>query len=148
MINYSKKEDHPMANEIVKRETAVTHVDGLLAVSDLKARTEIIHKLMRECMKEGVHYGTIPGTPAPSLWKPGAEMIGLLFSISVTTEIVSETVTDEEASFHVVATATSNTGQILGQARAWCSTAEQKHRWRAPGCQKEFDMALDRKSVV
>jgi hypothetical protein len=33
-------------------------------------------------MKEGTHFGTIPGTPKPSLWKPGAEVLCLTFRLA------------------------------------------------------------------
>jgi len=33
-------------------------------------------------MKEGTHYGTIPGTPKPSLWKAGAEVLCMTFRLA------------------------------------------------------------------
>ena len=116
--------------------------EGLLPMEDLRARVALIHQVMKEVMKEGTHYGTIPGTQQPSLWKPGAEKIAMPFGISVSTEIVDSTVSDEEAFFHVLATATSQTGRVLGTARGICTTQEKKYRWRAPVHIKEWEHAL------
>jgi hypothetical protein len=47
-------------------------------------------------MKEGTHYGTIPGTPKPSLWKAGAEVLCMTFRLAPLLES-RVTVDDPEA---------------------------------------------------
>lgn len=53
-------------------------VDGLevLSIAQVRHQVATIHNLMKEILQKDVHYGIIPGTPKPSLWKPGAEKIG------------------------------------------------------------------------
>jgi hypothetical protein len=54
---------------------------GAIAIDDLVERVNLIKELMKRCMVEGQHLGTIPGTKKPSLWKPGAELICVLFQL-------------------------------------------------------------------
>jgi hypothetical protein len=41
----------------------------------LLAQAQLIQEVMKEAMKDGEHYGVIPGTKNPALLKPGAEML-------------------------------------------------------------------------
>ena len=50
-----------------------------LSVPQVLAQVEKIQQVMRQAMKEGEHYGVIPGTTKPTLLKPGAEKLCLLF---------------------------------------------------------------------
>lgn len=52
------------------------------SVSNIRQRIQAVQEVMRGVMKEGTHYGTIPGTPKPSLWKPGAEILSLTFRLA------------------------------------------------------------------
>jgi hypothetical protein len=47
----------------------------VLTVDDAVEQVDKKREFMRRVMKDGMHYGTIPGTPKPSLWKPGAELL-------------------------------------------------------------------------
>ena len=51
-------------------------------VNEIRKRTHAVQEVMRGVMKEGTHYGTIPGTPKPSLWKAGAEVLCMTFRIA------------------------------------------------------------------
>ena len=46
-----------------------------MSVDEAVAQVEMKREFMAKVMKEGMHFGTIPGTPKPSLWKPGAELL-------------------------------------------------------------------------
>lgn len=52
------------------------------SVSDIRQRIQAVQEVMRGVMKEGTHFGTIPGTPKPSLWKAGAEVLCLTFRLA------------------------------------------------------------------
>jgi len=52
------------------------------SVSDIRKRTHAIQEVMKGVMKEGTHFGTIPGTPKPSLWKAGAEVLCMTFRLA------------------------------------------------------------------
>ena len=53
-----------------------------IAVQDIRNQVGAIQKLMKEVMQDGTHYGKIPGTGKPSLWKAGAEKIIMLFQLA------------------------------------------------------------------
>ncbi len=71
------------------------------SVSDIRKRTHAIQEIMRGVMKEGTHYGTIPGTPKPSLWKAGAEVIAMTFRLAPMLEsrVVADDM-DSEWNYH------------------------------------------------
>lgn len=47
------------------------------------ARRTAMYQMLKEVMIDGTDYGTIPGTPKPSLWKPGAEKLLQMFGMTV-----------------------------------------------------------------
>jgi hypothetical protein len=51
-------------------------------VTEIRQRIQAVQEVMRGVMKEGTHFGTIPGTPKPSLWKAGAEVLCLTFRLA------------------------------------------------------------------
>lgn len=106
------------------------------------AQRKAIMEAIKTAMVEGVHYGTIPGCPKPSCYKPGAEMLCLMFGLRPQFE---ERVT-ELGGGHLEAVYTctlySPDNQIMGQGIGSCSTMESKYRYRSaarkcPECGKE-----------
>lgn len=107
---------------------------------EIRAQVNRIQEVMRDVMKENVHYGNIPGTPKPSLWKPGAEKISMTFHIAIDPQIEADLSTEERVRYRIRANATSQaTGAFLGAAFGECSSDEEKYRWRAAVCDEEFD---------
>ena len=51
-------------------------------VDEIRRRTQALQEVMRTIMKDGTHYGTLPGMPKPALWKPGAEVLCLAFQLA------------------------------------------------------------------
>ena len=119
------------------------------SVSDIRKRTHAIQEIMRGVMKEGTHYGTIPGTPKPSLWKAGAEVIAMTFRLAPMLE--SRITADDMDSewnysapkrdgsivtgtcvgfFEVEATCTiiGTTGESHSRCSARCNNREAKYR--------------------
>lgn len=128
-----------MAGEIVRIEPQQTAaVEPVKVVHD---RMTALGRLMREVLKPDLHYGIIPGSKQPSLWKPGAEKIALMLGISVTTEVVQMIISAEEVTVRAKATATDRTGALLGTHEAMATSMEEKWRWRAPVCHEEWDEA-------
>jgi hypothetical protein len=115
-------EEHDDAIPLVRHE-------GVLSLDDLKLRLRYVEETKGE-MFEGVHYGKIPGTPKPSLWKPGAEMLFARFQLHPTYEVVVDDLPGDHIRvrskcklFHVV------TGRQEGEAVAVCTTKEKKYRY-------------------
>jgi len=117
-------------------------------VQEIRKRVSMVQSVMREVMKENTHFGTIPGTPKPSLWKPGAEVLCLTFRLAPLLE--SRVVHDDpeiEWGYHQVkrdrisegttigyfeveasCTIQSIEGQVLSRCSARCSNREAKYR--------------------
>ena len=118
-------------------------------VSDIRKRTHAIQEVMKGVMKEGTHFGTIPGTPKPSLWKAGAEVLCMTFRLAPLLES-HVTVDDPEAEwsytsfkkdgnivtgtcigyFEVEATCTITgiNGKTFSRCSARCCSREAKYR--------------------
>lgn len=131
--------------------TAVTQartsiVEGAASIASLRAQIQMIQQAMSEVMIEGTHYGKIPGTPKPSLWKSGAEVLCAMFRIapSFATEELS---TPDCIRYRVRCIGRHQTSGIeLGEGVGECSSDEGKFRWRSPVCDEEFAATpLDRR---
>jgi hypothetical protein len=109
----------------------------------------MVQHVMKSIMKKDVHFGTIPGTPKPTLYKPGAEVIALAFKfaprymiddLSLLPELVRYRVTCEL--YH------QETGAFIGSGQGEASSDEEKYRWRAAVNKTEFEATPeDRKRI-
>ena len=121
----------------VHQQTAVS-----LTASDTKAVVEqvkAIQNIMNAVMKDGVHYGIIPGCQQPSLYKQGSEVLLSAFKIAVEPE-VQVTRDGDHIHYQVRAIGRHMTsGIIVGIGVGEASTAEDKYAWRAAVCDAEFE---------
>lgn len=115
---------------------------GALSVGDVRSQVNLIQRVMREVMKDGQHYGTIPGTPKPTLYKAGAEKLCLTFRLDPQYDSVERyegahlTVKSKCTLYHITS------GQRFGSGEGSCSTRESKYAYRSaaikcPVCGKE-----------
>lgn len=126
-----------MENEIAVRQE--TGLENAATANEIRAQVNRIQEVMRAVMKNGIHYGTIPGAgDKPALFKPGAEKIFATFRISVDPIVESETRLPDEYTVRVKAVATCG-GRELGSAFGEASSNEEKYRWRRAVCQEEYD---------
>ena len=119
------------------------------SVSNIRQRIQAVQEVMRGVMKDGTHFGTIPGTPKPSLWKPGAEVLCLTFRLApiLDSRVVADDLECEWAYtaykrdgsivqgtcvgfFEVEATCTISNldGAPLSRCSARCTNREAKYR--------------------
>ena len=118
---------------------ATTAVDRPATAAEIRATVNLIQEVMQAVMKDGVHYGTIPGTQKPTLYKAGSEKILSTFRIGVDPE-VEDLSTEDEAHVRVRARGMhQGTGQYLGSGVGECSSNEDKYRWRATVSDAEWD---------
>lgn len=111
-----------------------------LSASDLQKQVNTIHNIMRSVMLKDVHYGTIPGTGKPSLWKPGAEKILMTFHIASRIS-VEDLSTEDEARYRVKTELFDRkSGTFLGAGYGEASSFEEKYRWQAALCDEQFEM--------
>lgn len=110
-------------------------------VADARLVQEVVRSVMIGPSKEnpvGVHYGTIPGTPKPTLYKAGAEKLASVFRLAIEPR-VTDCSTPDEIRFRVEARVTSAaSGVYLGSGIGECSTREAKYQWRAAVSSREF----------
>lgn len=110
-----------------------------LSAAEIKAQVQLIQQVMHAVMKDGVHYGIIPGTAKPTLYKAGSEKILSTFRIAIEPEVLDLS-TFDEARYRVTARAVSQGSSIaLGSGVGECSSSEEKYRWRAAVCEQEYD---------
>ena len=114
-------------------ETAMVaqpQIDHLLAIKDVKRQVTAMHELFRDVMQKDVHYGVIPGTEKPTLYKAGAEKIGLLLHLSPSFD---RTMTQDGNHLTVLTDCVlthSPSGVVIARAGAICTTKETKYAFR------------------
>lgn len=119
-------EEEP-GTEVTQRTAPLTLAPAASA-ADLVLRLDVIRDAMDNAMREGIDYGVIPGTDKPTLLKPGAEKLGVLFQLDV--QIVNEQLWGPGDHLTVTARATvfhSPTGTRLGYGEGVCTTKEKKY---------------------
>lgn len=124
------------------REFVPAPLASVLTLEELDQHTKLVHDLMRKHLREGEHYGTIPGAKKPSLWKSGAEKLGLLFQLIPKYLITREDLPNGHRSYEITCELYHVTGRYMGQGVGACGTMESKYRYRdqsvkCPKCGKE-----------
>lgn len=109
-----------------------------LTAADIRATVNLMQDVMLEVMKDGTHYGTIPGTRSKSLYKAGAEKLMATFRLAAKPEV--EDLSDGgEIAYRVTVNLLSANGTFVGAGIGECSSAEDKYSWRAAVCDEEWD---------
>jgi len=124
-------------------ELAVYHEEPLTA-SMVKAQVNLIQEVMAVVMKNGDHYGIIPGCgDKPTLLKPGAEKLCSTFRMAP--DPVIEDLGDfDTARYRVTCRMLSQqAGSFLGAGVGECSSNEEKYRWKKAVCDEEWDETPD-----
>lgn len=130
-------------NQVVKLETQpgalVAQNQGRMAVSDIIQHVAVVQEVMRAVMKPDVHYGKIPGTDKPTLYKAGAEVLCMVFRIADTYE-VTDMSTPDIVRYRVNCIGVhQGTGTVMGSGLGEASSGEEKYKWRKAICKEEFD---------
>jgi len=139
-----------MTNEaaVVPYQPAVDNYGSRsLTAADIRAQVNLVKDVMIEVMKEGTHYGTIPGTKTPSLYKPGAEKLMATFRLAADPE-VEQLGVGGEIHYRVKVNIQSSSGVFLGAGIGECSSQEDKYAWRAAVCDEEFDATPENRRRV
>ena len=131
-------------NELVQYETMP------LTAAQVKAQVQRIQEVMAAVMQKDVHYGIIPGTQKPTLYKPGSEKILSTFRIAAHPKEIEDLSTNDEIRYRVkvYGVAMENDQILFGVGVGECSSSEEKYKWRRPVCDGEFnDTPEDRKRL-
>lgn len=113
---------------------------GRMNVQEVIRHVHAVQEVMQAVMKDGLHYGAVPGTDKPMLYKQGAEKLCLAFKIGDEYRI-EDLSTSDVARYRVTCVGIHQpTGTVLGQGVGECSSAEEKYRWRKAVCKEEFEI--------
>jgi hypothetical protein len=122
----------PMSDE--SKELQVKNDQPLIdSLARVKGQVNLIQHVMRDVMKEGEHYGKIPGCgDKPTLLKGGAEKLLLTFRLAPTYKEISVV---EQADFIMYKIECElvhiESGQIMGSGLGACNSRENKYNKRS-----------------
>lgn len=109
------------------------------SVEDVLAQVQKIQQLMASALKDGEHYGVIPGTggndpdkpPKKTLLQPGAQKLGFMFRLIPEYIIERGDLPNGHREYQVRCELIhAPSGTSAGQGLGSCSTMESKYRWR------------------
>lgn len=106
-----------------------------LSPADVRTQVNLIQTVMKQVMKDGQHYGTIPGCgDKKALFKSGAEKLAMTFRlrpvINNERDIVITDLGDGHREVNVYCHIMSLSGVELATGIGSCSTKESKYRYR------------------
>lgn len=112
-------------------QTQFNLMDGFnpQAIQATLGKVSTFKNIIKSIFKEGYHFGTIPGTPKPSLWQPGAETILMSFGLAD-----EYTVTDSEKDwengffYFEVKCSLSKYGFKVAEGLGSCNTKEKRYQ--------------------
>lgn len=112
---------------------------GRMAVADVIQHYAMVQEVKQAIMKPKVHFDTIPGTPKPTLLKPGAEALCMAFRVA-DDYVVEDLSTPDAVRYRVKCIGSHQVAQAkLGEGMGEASSDEEKYRWRKAVCDEEFD---------
>jgi hypothetical protein len=111
------------------QERAADKVISPFTVDTLLERVNLVKEAMRRCMEEGKHFGTVPGTKKPSLWKPGAELLGVLFQLGQRYQVQERILAGDHILYTVTCTLFFRpAGSDISEGVGACNSMEYKYR--------------------
>ena len=138
-----------VTGELVKIDDKPVFIAPAATFEQAKEMIDLKKKLMNELLVEDTDYGTIPGTPKPTLYKAGAEKANSFFGLSpvMKTEASIEdwNGTDhggEPFFFYKKVCQLWRGDRLIAALSGSCNSWEEKYRYRStnrkcPKCQKE-----------
>lgn len=119
-----------------QNSTAVAEIhentDFMLGLNELKNRANMVTEIKRQIMKNGTHFGTIPGCgDKPTLLKNGAELLCMAFKLAPEAKVEISDLGNGHREYTVTTTLVSiTTGTPIATGLGSCSTMESKYRYR------------------
>jgi len=112
----------------------------IMSADQMRERINAVQKVMQAVMKEDTHFGKIPGTQKPTLYKAGSEVLLTTFHMGLRLEI-DDLSNDDEIRYRVKAIGFHQpTETVVGEGIGECSTSEEKYKWRTAVCDEEWEV--------
>lgn len=112
--------------EILGNGLPVTRQD----LDNLKARIGLMKEFVSKQLRMDVDYGTIPGTPKPCLYQPGAQKLARLFGLTVRKECTHREV-DRETNFamftYKATVYVAKNDTVIAECEGSCNSQEKKY---------------------
>jgi hypothetical protein len=106
-------------------------ISETLTVHDMLSHVSLIQETMRAVMKDGEHYGKIPGCgDKPSLLQPGAQKLLLAFRMNPDYDVTVVDMDRGHREYRIQCKLTSSSGQFVGSGVGSATTMESKWRFR------------------
>jgi len=123
----------------MSNELTVMNEQKALTAGEIRAHVNRVQEVMKAVMQKETHYGVIPGSKKPSLYKPGAEVLCVTFRVAQSYK-VEDLSNGDSVRYRITCIGThQTTGIVLGEGIGECSSNEEKYKWRRAVCQEEFD---------
>jgi hypothetical protein len=126
----------------------------VLSIEAALERRSIFVEYVKQLMVDGMDYGTIPGTPKPTLHKPGAEKLCTLFgfvpefeAVQVVEDWTGQDHAGEPFFFYRYRCRLFRHGMAVGEGFGSCNSFESRYRWRWVK-EDEVPRHLDRDKLV
>lgn len=105
---------------------------GELSVQAVVDRKRKVVEVMNAVMRDGEHYGRIPGCgDKPTLFKAGAEILAMTFGLAPSFDVERIDLPGGHREYQVVCRLTHIASGVTVAAGVGCATTmESKHRWR------------------
>jgi hypothetical protein len=125
-----------------------------ISIEELIGQVQLIQQAMKAVMREGEHYGVIPGTGRknpetgkeegkPTLLKPGAEKLCFLFRLAPSYETIETDLAGGHKSFQVRCRLHHiSSGALVSEGVGICTTQEGKYRYRKEVLKDEEDQPI------
>ncbi len=136
----AKRKPHkekPMTTEVAIQAPPAQSL--ALTAQEIRAMVNLIQQVLKSVFVKDVHYGTIPGTPKPTLFKPGAEKILVLFMLNAK-PVIEDLSTPDEIRYRVSIMINHQvTKNEIGWGVGECSSNETKYKWIATKFPTDWD---------
>jgi hypothetical protein len=111
---------------------SVTPAVHRLSPADVVHEVAAIKQIMADVMKEGEHYGKVPGSNKPGLFQPGAQIIALTFRLGPRFRVTKTDLPGGHREFYAETDLYNQfTGQLVGMGVGLATTLETKWRYRS-----------------
>jgi hypothetical protein len=134
-----------MSSELATTQPIGTLIAPVMNVAVAKERLVQLQQFVKEYLVDGEDFGTIPGTPKPTLYKPGADKLCELYGLADEYTVTQRTEDFDRGLFDYEVKCTllrKPDMTLVSSGLGSCNSYETKYRWRdskrlCPTCGKD-----------